>query len=56
VASVAPEFSRLPGTEGNDKGIVSIAGRESYGDYAEILDRETGKVLAHNVYDHRWEQ
>ena len=32
------------------EGIVSITGRESYGDYVEILDRETGTVLAHKIY------
>jgi len=43
-------LSSLTGTEEKDEGIVSITGRESYGDYVEILDRETGKVLAHKVY------
>ena len=43
-------LSSLTGTESKDEGIVSITGRESYGDYVEVLDRETGKVLAHKVY------
>jgi hypothetical protein len=46
-------LSDLTGTEENGEGIVSIRGRESYGDYIEILDRETGKVLAHKVYRQR---
>ena len=29
---------------------VSIQGHESYGDYLEILDRESGKRLAHRVF------
>ena len=32
------------------EGCVYIAGRESYGDYVEILDRATGKLLANKVY------
>ncbi|HLW63986.1 MAG TPA: hypothetical protein VKS79_01625 [Gemmataceae bacterium] len=31
-------------------GVVSITGKESYGDYLEILDRKTGAILAHKVY------
>ena len=40
----------LTGTENADEGIVSITGRESYGDYVEMLDQKTGRVLAHKVY------
>jgi hypothetical protein len=29
---------------------ISIQGHESYGDYLEILDRKTGKRLAHRVF------
>jgi hypothetical protein len=29
---------------------ISIRGHESYGDYLEILDRKTGKRLAHRVF------
>ena len=36
-----------------DEGVVSITGRESYGDYMEILDRKTGKVLAHRIFRKR---
>jgi len=32
------------------EGCVYITGRESYGDYIEILDRRTGDVLARKVY------
>lgn len=46
-------LSSLTGTEEKHEGIVSITGRESYGDYIEILDRETGKVLAHKIYRQR---
>jgi hypothetical protein len=46
-------LSSLTGTEEKEEGIVSITGRESYGDYIEILDRETGKILAHKVYRQR---
>jgi len=43
-------LSSLTGVDGKGEGVVSITGRESYGDYVEILDRATGKVLAHKVY------
>ncbi|MDB5325733.1 MAG: hypothetical protein JWM57_1302 [Phycisphaerales bacterium] len=43
-------LSSLTGTEERDEGTVSITGRESYGDYVEILDQHTGIVLAHKVY------
>src|SRR5262249_29245779 len=33
-----------------EHGIVTITGREAYGDYIEVLDRKTGKVLAHKRY------
>ena len=46
-------LSSLSGTEEKHEGIVSITGHESYGDYIEILDRETGEVLAHKVYRQR---
>ncbi|HEX8340484.1 MAG TPA: hypothetical protein VF624_06205 [Tepidisphaeraceae bacterium] len=46
-------LGRLGGTEEEGEGVVSITGRESYGDYIEILDRTTGKVLAHRVYPQR---
>jgi uncharacterized protein (DUF1810 family) len=40
-------FAEL-GKEG--EGAIKIVGRESYGDYIEVLDRATGKVLAHKIY------
>jgi glucose dehydrogenase len=40
-------FAEL-GKEG--EGAIKIVGRESFGDYVEVLDRATGKVLAHKVY------
>jgi hypothetical protein len=46
-------LSNLTGTEMEGEGIVSVTGHESYGDYIEILDRETGKILAHKVYRQR---
>ena len=42
--------SRLTDLDKEGEGVVSITGRESSGDYIEILDRATGKVLAHKVY------
>ena len=32
------------------EGNVEVVGRESYGDYIEVLDRRTGTLLAHKVY------
>jgi len=43
-------LSSLHDLDKEGEGIVSITGRESFGDYIEILDRSTGKVLAHKVY------
>ena len=43
-------LSSLPELDKEGEGIVSITGRESFGDYVEILDRNSGKVLAHKVY------
>ena len=43
-------LSRLTGTEKEDEGIVSITARESFGDYIEVLDRETGRILAYKIY------
>ncbi len=43
-------FSRLPGVDKEGDGVVCITGRESYGDYVEILDRHSGVTLAHKVY------
>lgn len=41
-------LSNSPDNEGD--GIVSITGREEFGDYIEILDQKTGRVLAHKRY------
>jgi len=30
--------------------VLIIKGRESFGDYSEILDRSSGKVIAHKIY------
>lgn len=43
-------LGNLTGTEEKDEGVVSIMGREGFGDYVEIIDRETGKALAHKVH------
>jgi hypothetical protein len=43
-------LSSLHELDKEGEGVVSITGRESHGDYVEILDRATGKVLAHKVY------
>jgi hypothetical protein len=43
-------LSSSPDLDKDGEGIVSITGRESLGDYIEILDRASGKVLAHKVY------
>ncbi len=33
-----------------EDGAVFIAGKETYGNYVEVLDRKTGKQLAHRIY------
>jgi hypothetical protein len=38
----------LVGSKG--EGVITVIGREAYGDYIEILDMLTGKVLAQRVY------
>ncbi len=38
------------------EGAVTITGHESYGDYVEILDEKTGKVLAHKLYRQGFEK
>ncbi|MCE9562098.1 MAG: hypothetical protein K8U57_08590 [Planctomycetes bacterium] len=48
--SVTIELSGLNEADQDGEGIVRITGRESYGDYIEILDSSTGKVLAHKIY------
>lgn len=35
------------------EGVIRVFGRESYGDYAEVLDQKTGVVLAHKVYSRK---
>jgi hypothetical protein len=47
---VTMSLSSLPELDHDDEGVVSITGSEGYGDYVEILDRRTGKVLAHKIY------
>jgi hypothetical protein len=43
-------LGRFLGTEERSEGVVMVTGRESFGDYEEILDQKTGKILAHKVY------
>jgi hypothetical protein len=43
-------LGNLTGTETKGEGVISIRGHEGFGDYVEILDRETGKVLARKIY------
>jgi hypothetical protein len=43
-------LSSVPDLDKDGEGVVIITGRESYGDYAEVLDRGSGKVLAHRIY------
>lgn len=31
-------------------GGIMVTGRESYGDYVEVLDRNTGATIAHRIY------
>ena len=40
----------LSSMDGKGEGVVTITGSESYGDYIEVLDRRTGKQLAHRIY------
>ena len=32
--------------------LIAIRGRESSGDYAECLDRQTGKIVGHRIFRH----
>jgi hypothetical protein len=43
-------LSSLHDLDKEGEGIVSITGRESFGDYVEVLDRGSGAILAHKVY------
>ncbi len=47
---VTMHFSWLSGPGNEAEGSVWITGRESIGDYIEVLDCKTGKRLAHKVY------
>jgi hypothetical protein len=47
---VTMDWSGLPELDKEGEGSIKITGRESFGDYIEILDRNTGKVLAHKIY------
>jgi hypothetical protein len=40
----------LKDSEKSSDGVVWITGQESYGDYYEVLDKKTGKMLARKVY------
>ncbi len=40
----------LSGGDGKEDGVVTVTGKETYGDYREVLDQKTGKQLAHRVY------
>ena len=44
------DLTRLPGVDAEDEGAVVVTGTETCGDYVEVLDRKTGKRLAHKVY------
>jgi hypothetical protein len=47
---VTMELSSFTEVGKEGEGAIKITGRESYGDYIEVLDRATGKVLAHKIY------
>ena len=47
---VTMTLSRHDAAEQDGEGVVRITGHESSGDYVEILDQATGKVLARRVY------
>jgi hypothetical protein len=47
---VTMELSDLPGKDRPGEAAITITGRESYGDYVEIIDEATGQVLAHKIY------
>jgi hypothetical protein len=47
---VTMSVARHLGPDREDEGIVEIHGREHFGDYIEILDRDTGRILAHKTY------
>src|SRR5206468_2871000 len=42
--------SKTPGGDSEDERVLFITGRESFGDYVEVLDCKTGTPLAHKVY------
>jgi hypothetical protein len=36
--------------EADGEGVVFVAGHEDFGDYYEVLDRDTGRFLAHRAF------
>ena len=50
---VTMSMSSRSGGDNKGEGVVYVVGRESFGDYMEVLDLETGKVLAHKIYKQR---
>ncbi len=51
---VAMSVGSLDGVDRDGEGYVQITGRESAGDYIEVLDGKTGARLAHRVYRDRF--
>ena len=47
---VTLDLSSLEGQGDKTDRVIYIRGHESYGDYAEILDPATGKILARKIY------
>lgn len=47
-------MSLLAGPDKQARGYVQISGREEGGDYAEVLDAQTGAKLAHRIYRQRY--
>jgi hypothetical protein len=44
------------GIDEKGEASVYISGHEGFGDYVEILDADTGKMMAHKVYREGWEK
>lgn len=47
---VTMDLSHLKELDKEGDGAIVVTGHESYGDYVDILDRRTGKFLAHKLY------
>jgi len=37
-------------SKNDGEGTITVTGHESYADYVEVLDKQTGTELAHRLY------